>query len=330
MTPQLTIAIPTFDRNAILRGHIERLLPQLGPAVEFIILDNASPNPVQHAIADLLLRNGSQSIHLIRHPTNIGSAANILRCLEICQTPWIWILGDDDQPVENAVQLALGAITRHTDCVMISFNGMRDAVSSEVLATGLEQFIDSMPDFGNATLISNNLIRADLLLPHIRTGHYLAYSMYPILACVLTYLASSEGRCCFVPERLVHWGSRSEWSRIVAAAGMGTLLDLPLKQPQRQRLARMLITAAGKYSSLAIHLLDQIGQTIDKSTARHLYQQAWVRLYHHERSLSKHIVRLIGSLTLAFPNLGRAMYHRYRSMRGYAKPIAFGDEMART
>src|SRR5262245_2262452 len=103
MNPRLTIAIPTFDRNDLLCTHVTRLLPQLTPEVRLTILDNSSPRPVSEDLARLLEKNSEAKVDIVRHQFNIGAAANILRCIELCQTPWIWILGDDDQPLDNAV-----------------------------------------------------------------------------------------------------------------------------------------------------------------------------------------------------------------------------------
>jgi hypothetical protein len=48
---------------------------------------------------------------LVRNKFNIGANANILRCLELVRNPWVWILGDDDLPLPNAIE----TILEHTE-----------------------------------------------------------------------------------------------------------------------------------------------------------------------------------------------------------------------
>ena len=50
---KLTIAIPTFDRNEILRANLAKLIPQLTPACELVILDNCSTEPVENTLKDI-------------------------------------------------------------------------------------------------------------------------------------------------------------------------------------------------------------------------------------------------------------------------------------
>lgn len=328
--PRLTIAIPTFDRNEILQKHVAALVPQLNSDVRLVIFDNASAQPVEATLKGVLNDYASADVRIVRHRSNIGSSANVMRCIETCETPWLWVLGDDDRPLPDAVAKALQAIETHSDCLLISCNGMYEAVTKEQFTDGLANFVDDIPNFPNLTLISNNLLRADRVSRHLRYGYFYAYSLYPYLTCVLMTLANDGGRCCFSPLRLIEWGSRSEWSKVMAANGIGLLLDLPLPAPQRKRLAQMLLIVAGRYSSFTIHLLDQIGKSMDSATARYMYSQAWHRLFHHERSLSKYVVRAVGTVMLRFPNLARAVYRRYRRLRGYPESMAPRDEMGRT
>lgn len=314
MTPQLTIAIPTFDRNALLREHVAVLLPQLTNEVRLLILDNASPTPVAESLASLPL---TDRVRLVRHRVNVGSSANVMRCVELCETPWLWVLGDDDRPLPDAVTTALKEIDRHSDCLVINFASMHQTVSEELVTRGVEEFITRTPSLANLTLISSNLLRADWLSPHVRTGCFFAYSLYPHYACMLAALTATGAACCFSPRRLVEWGPTSEWSRITAGLGAGMLLDLPLPPAARRRMTAELTEMCGRYSSLTILLLDQIGRTMDAPTARHLYDQAWHRLYKYEWSISRRLMRCVGISMLTFPKLGRLLYRTYRRLRGY-------------
>jgi glycosyltransferase involved in cell wall biosynthesis len=329
MPPRLTIAVPTFDRNDLLREHVRALVPQLTDDVRLVILDNASPTPAAETLAPVLAEHPAAPVTLVRHRVNIGSSANVMRCLEVCATPWLWTLGDDDRPLPGAVAAALAAIDRHADCLLISFSSMVQAVEAERRTDGLDGFSRDVPHFANLTLISNNLVRADRLSPHARVGYFYAYSLYPHLACLLAELNANGGACVFSPQRLVEWGPRAHWSRVMAGAGMGVIMDLPVPDAVRRRLAPWLVGVSGRYSSLAVHLMDQIGTTIDAPTARYLFAQGYYRLYRYDRRPWHWLVRQAGRLVLRFPALTKSVYRRYRRLRGNPLPDKPRDEMRR-
>lgn len=104
----LTIAIPTYNRPAQLRATLETILPQVLACdqVELLLLDNHSETPVQNILGSLL-KQPNNRVRVIRHPVNIGGNANIMRCFELCETDWLWVLGDDDKPADNAVETIL-------------------------------------------------------------------------------------------------------------------------------------------------------------------------------------------------------------------------------
>jgi hypothetical protein len=330
MTLRLTIAIPTYDRNDLLHRHVAELLPQLTSDVCLIILDNASPKPVRDTLGELLGQCPSAAVRIIRHRVNIGASANVMRCMELCETPWLWILGDDDRPMANSVTIALSAIQQHNDHLFISFNGMYRAVDREIHTDGLVDFVDNIPNFANMTLISSNLVHVEKMTPYLRLGYFYAYSLYPYPACLLSTLAAEGGKCCFSPLQLIEWGPQSDWSRILAGKGFGILLDVPMPAPQRRHIARLLNDVAGRYSTFAVHLLNQIGTSMDAATARHLFSQAWYRLYSHGSSPMKWVYRCIGYLLLRFPRFGRGCYQRYRHWRRYPETEQIHDEMGRT
>jgi glycosyltransferase involved in cell wall biosynthesis len=111
MSIKLSITIPTYNRNEVLKENLEYLLPQLNANCELIILDNCSDIPVSETLSPLLANYENLNIRVIRNKLNIGICANILRCFEVCNGEWVWILGDFHPVFSNSVEI----ITRDLD-----------------------------------------------------------------------------------------------------------------------------------------------------------------------------------------------------------------------
>ncbi len=92
----LSICVPTRNRPAFLARMLEALLPQVAATpkgeVEVIVLDNASSPETAAAIE---AASSLGPLRSVRHPADIGSAANLLRgpC-HLARGAYSWLLGD--------------------------------------------------------------------------------------------------------------------------------------------------------------------------------------------------------------------------------------------
>ncbi len=103
---KLTVAIPTYNREAYLAQALETLQDQTEQSFKVILFDNASP----YNIDALVSRFPSLSITLERNPTNMGNQANFERIMAYkFNTPYVMIFHDDDtihpRYFENALQV---------------------------------------------------------------------------------------------------------------------------------------------------------------------------------------------------------------------------------
>lgn len=113
---KLTVCIPTYNRPEHIKRQVKDVLKQLEPAVSLIVLDNHSPIPVESLFTDEELSKFS----IIRHSVNLGGDANNVRCLEMEEHGWVWLLGDDDVIRPDAVSVILDLISQHSDCCYIN------------------------------------------------------------------------------------------------------------------------------------------------------------------------------------------------------------------
>ncbi|MGM9481902.1 glycosyltransferase family 2 protein [Roseateles sp. NT4] len=236
--PLLTIAIPTFDRNEVLAQTVAALLPQLGPDVSLVIRDNASPRPVAQTLAELV---AGADVRIVRNPWNIGGNANILRCLETCETEWLWILGDDDLPDADAVARVLGDVrAAHADLVGVNYRSELYDRRLDLELRGGDDFLARMDSLSNVLFLSASVLRAPALQRHLRLAYAYAYSNMPHVLALLLALGG-QGRVRLSTQHIATWceaDAGSSWSVVNASLAFPTVLDLPLPQRQRRLLAR--------------------------------------------------------------------------------------------
>src|SRR5258708_2519963 len=165
----LTIAIPTFNRPEQLRRLVSQCLRQLDERVTLLILDNASERDPREELADLFAEAGA-SVRVIRHAVNVGSSANVLRCFEYATTPWVWVIGDDDQLEDRAVTMVLDAIATFPDALNLNFAttllgyvGILRRQPTE--CRGLEDLVNRLDSFPNLLFLPPNVYPRSSLVP---------------------------------------------------------------------------------------------------------------------------------------------------------------------
>jgi len=109
--PEVTIAIPTRNRPALLREAITSALgQQSGRKIEVLVVDNGNPEVTRPVIAEFPDARLSYYVN----NSDYGMVANWNQCLALASSPWVSILHDDDvlAPwfVEIACKFAIGSV----------------------------------------------------------------------------------------------------------------------------------------------------------------------------------------------------------------------------
>ena len=242
----LTIAIPTFNRNESLKRNLALLLPQLTSECRLMILDNCSPTPVDETLRELLSGFPEVNCEIVRHAANIGGNANILRCIERCQTPWVWILGDDDPPFPAAIATILTEIEANADCMVLNFS-TDSKREKEWTTRGVDELAQTLDGSADLPWISNSVYRTEPFKANLKFGYQYIYSMLPHIAVMLMALGEG-GKCAFARASLVDSETRDvelrpeqQWSVVNLALGFPILFDLPLSLGARQKLFEKLL-----------------------------------------------------------------------------------------
>jgi hypothetical protein len=111
--PRLSIAIPAFERPALLAECLASVADELDTCapgtVEVCITDDASPDPAALEVA-LGFAERHPYACLRVNASNVGSERNVLVATEPCRGDYLLMLGNDDRLAPNSLATILGDI----------------------------------------------------------------------------------------------------------------------------------------------------------------------------------------------------------------------------
>ena len=236
--PLLTIAVPTYGRNELLTKNVAFLFEQLKPEVRVLIIDNASPVPVSETLGTL-----PDGVVLVRNTVNVGGNENILRCLEMSDTPWVMVTGDDDRALPDMIDRILNDIAANPDATILHYaTANMHQRKQEWQTRGRMEFLSRLDSFGNLLFISSSVFNVAKLRGAFDWAHHYTYSCAPHLVLLLKAM-EPDAVATFHSASLVDWTLpkvENRGSKFPMALGLPTLLELPLSAEERRLLARHL------------------------------------------------------------------------------------------
>lgn len=301
----LTITIPTYNRPKQLLSTLNTLLPQLTPECQILILDNNSVTPIDFVFENITDKINLKRIEIVRNKNNIGACANVARCIELCNTPYIWILSDDDFPLPNAIETIIRNIKKQPEIVFFNYYCELFQRNKSRVTVGLVEFINNIDDFSNLLFLSNNIYRMDFIKENIQYAYQYSNTLAPQIAILLQSLEINSSTK-FVAEKIVTWGkseTEGHWSVVQQSLGYNSLIELPkiTSNGLAQCLAKKLNT--GKVS-LPIIFREVLFLTKNKNynyyTSKYILDQIFFRRFYFYPFYLK-LLRLPFIFLLRFP-----------------------------
>jgi glycosyltransferase involved in cell wall biosynthesis len=205
----LTIAIPTYNRAS----YLERLLGRISDcdltSISILVLDNHSTDNTGEVVRGFAEGKLKERLIYRANTANIGGDANIARCFEASDSEWVWVLGDDDLPVEGCTEIIMRAIQANKDCIYIEFGSsilnLRTKRGQTYHTVGLAGFIEGFDCYSNLLFISSGVYNRNTLVRVLDKAYLYTYSHSSQIAILLLYLSQFPGRCCFSSEFLIEW-----------------------------------------------------------------------------------------------------------------------------
>jgi abequosyltransferase len=117
-TPRLSICIATRNRAGFIAETLDSIVPQLGPAVELVIVDGASTDATPGILRDYQSR--TPALRVVHEPVNSGVDGDYDRAVGYARGEHCWLMTDDDVLVPGAVARVLAALKDGPDLLVVN------------------------------------------------------------------------------------------------------------------------------------------------------------------------------------------------------------------
>jgi abequosyltransferase len=118
MSIKLSICIATFNRGAFIGETLDSILGQMGPEVELVVVDGASPDTTPEVMAGYLLRY--PALRYFRETENSGVDADFDKAVGYAQGEYCWLMTDDDLLKPGAVARVMSELNGEEDLVILN------------------------------------------------------------------------------------------------------------------------------------------------------------------------------------------------------------------
>ena len=116
--PSISVIIPAYKARKFLPECLDSIGKQTLRPIEVLVIDDASPEPVDDIVAEFAAKNGFPPIRLIRHEVNRGQAAARNTSIRSSSGDLLAFIDCDDVWAPGHLEQAVGAIyTKNLDLV---------------------------------------------------------------------------------------------------------------------------------------------------------------------------------------------------------------------
>lgn len=294
---ELSIIIPTYDRNETLNSSVSNLISQATVACEIIIIDNSSNQPVSETLGEL-----AEFVKIKKNPFNVGGNANIMECIKESSGKFTWILGDDDLIKSDSIEKILDAIKNFPEAAFINFSKNRTATH---ICVGCSALIKKIENFADIHGIVHSVYKTEVIQSAIKFGYHYSYTTAPHIACLFAS-ASEDFQYVLLPSYLieeVRQENTAQWSLIDCALGISSLVEIDNYFSLRTRvLLAEKISKAIILESIVQQLV--IYAIIDKKQAFFIYKQIVARRFPYSMSIFTRVKVLLYSFLILHPKPG--------------------------
>lgn len=244
---KLSICIPTYNRKERLINQLHSILNQKSNhLVQIIICDNHSNYDICEDLAKEFGSNFVNNIIIYKNKVNIGADANIANLFMLCDTEWMWLLGDDDKTTNTSIETILNDINSFDkNTIGCTYSIYHKKKNKDLIINDVESFIDyyykGNSNSGELVYISNKIYNTEIIKPYIGQTIKYSYSSLSQLIPILKSLQNNNGSYVFSSKCIVEYQVPeigSEWNFIPTVLGTSIIshIDFGIKKNYDYRL----------------------------------------------------------------------------------------------
>lgn len=168
--PWITLVIPTYRRQHLLKNAIESVLSQYCTDFlwDVVVVDNEPDDGKTNDTERYIRSLNSDRILYYRNSENIWVGDNFNRCIQLARGEWVSFLHDDDMLVPGALRM-LGNLIRAYDTpeeplgaiaasyIQVSYDPYRDDIREDIFSICHQ--LDSLPDSYELYKLTHNNVK---------------------------------------------------------------------------------------------------------------------------------------------------------------------------
>ena len=281
----LTIMIPTYNRKIELLRLMYSLANQSNQNFNVVILDNCSD---KYNIYDVISEYAlvfNERLSVYRNRNNIGGTANICKVFSKVNTKWAWLLGDDDIPEYNAVELIYQNLDDELVALHFSLYNLKNFVTNDYIDIGnLKQFVDLYYSMnfgkhkianaqGDLICMSEIVYNMDLCFEYYEKQNTYMYTKVSQVLPFIFALDNKNGKYRLINRRIITVDEANQgWHIAPIMLGMSTFSHIKfysLSSKDRQKLNLIMVF---KYTNFMKYWL--MGQ-VEKNDVKLIYNNIY-------------------------------------------------------
>lgn len=318
--PVLSICIPTYNREQRLLSLLKSIFLQKGSEnIRVSVIDNHSDYDVAASVSRAFPDRVSQ-ITVTRNKINVGGDANIAMLFFHCDTPWMWMLGDDDECMPDSISNILSDISEYPDITMFKYSieGFLPHENKEICS--ITEFVDYFwpgdHKSGDMIFISNNVYNTSKAREYYKTTLMNCSCAISQLLPALFALEEKIEKIMLRPTSIVKYlppAPGSEWNLLKTAIRIVNVADIFPSTPLNitHKLSYLVVRDFGHLNLSKICL-----KYSDRSYSKYYYKSLYCKAFKYAPSIKDRIICILFYLSyhLKFDFLSTAeRIHSYKS-----------------
>ncbi len=186
----LSLCFPTYNRGWCMKEQLSRLShcpKELLNKIEIIVSDNCSTDDTE-VVVRKAIANGLECVYN-KNKENLGMDGNFVTCFKMAMGKYVWLLGDDDPIIPEALSKIVDKLSGNTDFGLVHiYKKERFSDVDFISYTDDNLYVRTISYY--TTLISSNIVRTKYV-PQIDFDKYMG-TWFTLMPLYITALAEEK------------------------------------------------------------------------------------------------------------------------------------------